>query len=170
MLIEKTLEALKQIQGQIYIGEGSVLEFSCRFNPPATMIDIKKFESDFECVVPKDYMRFLLTSNGMQFYEAGDYMFYSTQKIAENLKMMSIAYSSYIKGIYPIAYICEDYIVIKSDEISSGKYIYAGSCYMRDEYYSLDCNFETFFERYVISNACSYWRWQMPGELHSFIE
>ena len=78
--------------------------------------------------------------------------------------------TSHPNGIYPIGYILEDYIVIKSNEIPSGNYIYAGAACCRDEYFSLNCNFETFFDRYIMANAGNYWRWQAAGEKFDFIE
>ena len=170
MLIKQTIEALKQIQEKVYIGEGCFDEFVFEFNPPATLDEIRMFEFENSLIVPEDYLNFLLASNGMQFYEAGDFTFRGIREISEMLKFMKESGVGYKDGIYPIAYILEDYIVIKSDEIPSGKYMYAGSCCCVDEYFSLGCNFETFFDQYIIANACNYWRWQPHSEKFNFSE
>ena len=169
MFVHEIINATKHINGQVYIGEGSFAQYHCSYNPPTAQEKIIGFESIYSVTVPEDYVNFLLVSNGMQFYEAGDFSFYSLQQIEVILKTMKEASVPYKDGIFPIAYVLGDYIVIKSDAIASGKYIYAGSCYCRDEYFSLECNFETFFDRCIITNLCNYWRWLAPVELFDFI-
>ena len=168
MIINQTLEALKQIKGQSYIGEGYFQEFNCKFNPPSTIKEIKTFEKKNKCTIPEDYLEFLLKNNGLNFNE-GD-RFHSLEEIVEVLKSRAEAFVPYKKGIYPIAYILEDYIVIKSDEIHTGKYMYAGSCCSTDEYYSLNCNFETFLDHYIIANANNYWQWSYSSEYFNFVD
>ena len=169
MIIEKTLEALKKLQGQCYTGEGDFEEFVCKYNPPLTLEEIRSFESKNKCIIPEDYKAFLLESNGMKFNISGELSLFSIQEIVESLKIMHDMCDGYKKGIYPIGFCLDDNIVIKSDEIPTGKYIYACDCYCGDEYFSLDCNFETFLDRYLITNACKYWRWIYPREYFNFL-
>lgn len=163
MDVKKIVEATKNISN-VYIGSGLFAEWSCKYNPPVTEDEINKFEHEV-AIIPNDFKEFLMTTNGMRFFSSGDYSFYSLQEITE----MQIS-MDYISGIYPIGYILEDYIVIKSDEISSGNYIYVGDACCHDEYFSLNCNFESFFDRYIMANAGNYWRWQTPGKKFDFIE
>ena len=168
-LIKLVLKALKQIQGQVYVGKGCFKEFYCKFNPPAAMGEIRQFELKYDCVIPKDYLAFLLHTNGMQFYKEDDFTFYSIQELIETLEMMRKTNGGYKQGIYPIGYVLGYYIVLKSDEIASGNYVYVGDARYRDEYFSLHCNFETFFERYIKVKAVNYWRWQRPIKKFDFL-
>lgn len=165
MNIQKILDSLKLNRRQVYIGEGMFDFFDFDLNTPISNMEISDFENNYKCIIPNDYKEFLLITNGMNFNVAGELTLYSIGEIIQLKK--DIAFK---KGIYPIGYILEEYIVINSNDITSGNYIYAGDCFSKDEYYSLDTNFKTFLDRYSVSNACNYWKWINPIEKFEFIE
>ena len=162
MDVQKIVEATKNIYN-VYIGSGTFDNWECTYKSPVTEDEIKKFEKEV-AVIPADYKEFLTTTNGIIFFNSGDFTFFSLQEVTETQKIMDFK-----NGIYPIGYVLDDYIVIKSDEISTGCYIYAGDACCRDEYFSLNCDFATFLDRYVMANASNYWRWFMPGKRFDFM-
>ena len=165
MIIKKTMAAIRKTKHQLYTGEGEFSHLSCSYKIPVDVSEISKFEIKYKCVVPKDYKEFLLISNGMRFEIAGELNLFCLEEVIEILKTIN-----YKEGIYPIGFVLDDYVVIKSDEIHSGKYVYVGDCYCRDEYFSLEADFETFLDRYFIANACNYWRWGQSSEKFCFVD
>ena len=152
MMINKILEVLKQLQGHVhYIGEDIFGEWSFEYDKPATEDEIELFEKTI-AILPDDYKEFLKTTNGMSFCTGSLYSLEWIVKVRETM--------DFKKGIYPIGYVLEDYIVIKSDEIPSGNYMYVGYAYASDEYFSLHCSFETFFDRFTIISGDNFWTWQ----------
>ena len=161
MNIKELIEIATRIN-TVYIGDGQFDELACEHRMPASAEEIAKLER-IAGTLPADYRDFLMQTNGMTFFQAGDFSLYSIDEIIETLKT-----ADFKEGIYPIGYILEDYIVIKGDVIDSGAYIYAGDAYCRDEYYSLDCDFKTFLDRLIISGGNNFWRWVNPGLKYDF--
>lgn len=154
MLIQEIISAMSKIKGNVYIGEGEFDEITFNFNSPVLSDDITEFEIKYKSILPKDYIEFLKFSNGMTFYGSGDFRFFDLEEIKEDMSIFN-----YNKGVYPIGQFLDDTVLINSDEISRESYIYVGDSCSNDEFYSLNCNFEIFLDRLLITNINNYWRW-----------
>lgn len=146
---------------KVYLSDGLITDFQCKFYDPATIEEINKLEKDLEIAIPPDYKEFLLTTNGMYFMDM--IQFYNLTDIR-----LIIESGIYKQGVYPIAYINGDAIIINSDDIICGHYIYAGGHDSVDEFISLYANFETFLDRLISINGRIYWDWYHHKVFHSF--
>ncbi|OUQ86503.1 hypothetical protein B5G50_21460 [Brevibacillus brevis] len=77
-LIELLIESLKKRQEKegcfdIYWGEGELHKAICKFNPPVTIEVIEKLENKTDWVLPEDYKRFLLITNGCKLFDDPKY-------------------------------------------------------------------------------------------------
>lgn len=163
--MKKLINALKQMNNKVYIGGGEFEKLNCKFNSPASEDTLKKFETCTNCILPNDYKEFLKNSNGLLFFESADFIFYDINEIIQFKKS-----NNFKEEIYPIGYILEDNIVINSKEIVTGKYLYVGDAFSGDEYYSLECDFKTFFDRLIVSNINNFWRWNYGREYYNFMK
>lgn len=167
MAIEETLQAMIEIQKRVplaYLGEGGFDPFIIAFQTPATEAAITSFEKKTGCKIPEDYKKFLLFTNGVIFYGAGDFRLFDIDEVLEVTMMME-----YKKGIYIIGYFLEDYIVVNSDEISTGKYLYFGPAIFATDFKPFEHNFEVFLDRLLMSQIQKYWDWfPRNQELYDF--
>lgn len=147
----------------MYVGDGMFADFGFKYNKPAKEFDINKFIEE-GVIIPEDYKDFLLITNGISFYDTIDSLFAIEEVIALKEEL------NFKEGIYPIGYVLEDYIVIKSDEVSTGEYIYVGDSYCCDEYFPLHTDFINFIDRLFITGGSNYWRWQTPTKKYNFIK
>ncbi len=159
------IETIMEQNQKVYIGDGEFEDFRAEINSKNSIEEITEFETELNIKLPDDYKTFLSECDGINFYVAGELSLYGIQEIIELKECID-----YLDGIIPIGYCLEEYIVINCNEISSGKYMYAGDAYCPDEYYSLDCNFYEFFERHIMSNFNNYWTWVKPDKRYRFIE
>lgn len=156
-MIKKTLPAMIEIQRKeslAYIGEGEfeLLQIDFRTALPSTEID--DFEKNTGCIIPNDYKDFLLFTNGMQFYRAGDFELFDIATISKVREIMD-----YMKGVYAIGNFLEDYIVINSNDISTGSYLYYGPGLSSRDFRPFGHNFEVFLDRLLMSQIQKYWDW-----------
>ncbi|MDP4180535.1 MAG: SMI1/KNR4 family protein [Bacillota bacterium] len=162
--IAEQIEIIKRMVNEkfkIYLGEGLIADFQCKFNPPATIEEINQLEKDHKIAIPPDYKEFLLITNGM--YLMDIMKFHSLNDIE-----MILDTGIYMQGVYPIAYINGDYIVINSDDIVCRQYIYAGGHDTVDEFICLSASFETFLDRLTSTNCNIYWDWYHSKIFYSF--
>ncbi len=165
MAIEKTLKAMVEIdknKPSAYIGEGQFDTLYLDFKKPATEADIVNFEEITGCVLPEDYKKFLLFTNGLIFFRAGDFRLFGIDEVIEVQRGMD-----YKNGVYAIGCILEDYIVINSDEVNSGRYLYYGPAVSSSDFRAFGHNFEIFLDRLLMSQIEKYWDW-FPNEYHDF--
>lgn len=162
MNIKKILSEIKYV----YIGcdmDNMFEEVKYKFNPPASDEQFIEFEKKTSCILPEDFKEFLHICNGMQFMIGGELELYGTNE------MISYHYEEYIDGVYCIGFCLDDNIMIKSDEIDTGKYIYVGDAYCSNEYVSLGMNFSEFLNFYIRANFSNYWRWGFRDcKMHNF--
>lgn len=70
--ITQQIEIIKKMieeKTKVYLGDGYVTDFQCKFYEPATIAEINQFEKTFNVVIPPDYKEFLLITNGMYFMD-----------------------------------------------------------------------------------------------------
>lgn len=161
------IEFIKKIlsmKPSIYIGEGIISEFGAQIKEKNPINRINELENYADYILPDEYKKFLLECDGIQFTTGSELTLYGISEIIRLNK-----YIDFISGIIPIGYCMEEYIVINCNDICSGKYIYAGDAYCSDEYYSLDCTFNQFLERYIISNLNNYWTWFKSEKRYKFV-
>lgn len=93
MLVVKSLNYLKhklEEKGffEIYQGEGGTSNVTCKFNDPASLSVIEKFELQTRLTLPDDYKQFLLLHNGASFFDdvkyGGECYLYDIELVLEN--------------------------------------------------------------------------------------
>lgn len=134
--------------------DGEISVFNAILNAPVNKEYINYFEESIGYQLPKDYKEFLLVANGIQFFEAADFEIFDLEYVKELMK-----FNEYSDGVYVIGSILEDYILINSKEIESGKYLYFGSSILPQECISFNHNFEMFLKNFIGANFQNYWSW-----------
>ncbi|TVX85955.1 SMI1/KNR4 family protein [Paenibacillus agilis] len=165
MFIKKTLQELHDMYAQgtrvVLREEGNNFESICVFQDSATSHDISRLLEKYPDM-PKDYLEFLSVTNGLapftetDFFGGGD--IYRINSVIE--------FNAPIK--HPtrvsVAYISDDYIIIDLDDVRSGKseYMYVlESISDYDDARSLYCDFQTWFDRYIMAQGNKYWTWRV---------
>ena len=159
MNIANIRKSMENISNPVYLGQCEFDCFSFSLNPSTSLDRINEFKSNYNCVFPSEYESFLKITNGIIFFNSGDFRLYSLAEIKDDLELFN-----YKKNVYPIGCFLDDIVVINGNEINSGKYIYVGDNYSNDEFYSLNCDFLTFFDRLIVTNINNFWQWFEPNE------
>lgn len=149
----KYIKDLNHSNREIYI-DGWRTNFTCDFNEPATLEEIEHLENEVGYKFPEDFRKFLLETNGICFLGYCDHWILGI----EDIKMIWET-NCHDEGVYVIGCILEDYVMINSKEIESGKYMYVSPNICPDEGRALGCNFETFLKRFTNANFSKYWDW-----------
>lgn len=171
-LIEAFKKRLEQHNGEIDVqqmdGSGEIVKMSSRFHPPATKEMIDELKNHFSSELPPDYVAFLESCNGAVLYIHPQYG-------SENLlfSVGEILGRSWVND-YPdkmeVAYILDDRIVIDLEKWRNGDEHYLYLCESLsplDDVRSLYCNFETWLERFIISQGNKYWYWRVGKSPYS---
>jgi hypothetical protein len=162
--ISEQIEIIKKMNDEkykLYLGDGFFKEFECIFYEPTNIEEIRQFEKDNSIIIPPGYKEFLLIANGMYLFE--EIQFYGLGDI-----LMTLETGIYRKGVYAIAYYNGDNIVINSQEVKTGKYLYTGNHDSTDEFIALNTNFETFLDRLISINGRIYWDWFNNTKYYNF--
>jgi len=159
-VIEAFKEWSDQNDGHIEIlsptGKTSVIN---RFKPSASEDKIKELSQYFSTLLPQDYINFLQLCNGASLFEDPEYGGESTLYSVQDVIHLNNASDSRIV----IANILDDRILIDLERWRS-----------QDEQYLLLCeslnpienagrfysNFETWLERFIISQGSKFWYWK----------
>lgn len=164
-LIFKSISTLKQrlINNggfiEIQLENGQLDKFGCSFKSPA--ID-EEWNELIEKIgpLPIDYLALFKLCNGCSLFDhplyGGENHIFSLSEVLEyNRKGEAV---NWLK----IAYIYGDYIVINMDKVRNNQSHYLFVTESTDPFeYSreLYCNFETWLERFIITNGNKYWNW-----------
>lgn len=164
MSMQDIINVIRKKQDKnVYIGQGEFIDFKCKLNKPANNSDIESFEKSIKFKIPSDYKEFLLQSNGLMFFDSGDFEIFDLQTVLDITPSVD-----YINSVYIIGSFLQDYIVIDSRKISTEKYLYVGPQILSDRFISLEHNFKELLERLLITNVQKYWDWNTNVEYHNF--
>lgn len=144
---------------------GELLEVTFELNAPASNNDLKEFSLKTHLNLPEDYLSFLKLHNGGKlFFDGFDY--FELYKLDEILKYIdeyneNIYYkSAYEKKWYMIGQYngYGDYLFIDSEKVENGEndyliYVQVG------EIERLSVNFETWLDRFIVTQGTRYWLW-----------
>ncbi|CAM4526659.1 SMI1/KNR4 family protein [Paenibacillus xylanexedens] len=130
-----------------------------KFKPSATEDKIKELSDYFSTPLPSDYISFLRESNGASLFEhleyGGENFLYSVQDV--------IHYNEASDRRIVIANILDDRILIDLDRWSAQDQEYLLLCESSNPVeYSGDfhSNFETWLERFILSQGSKFWYWK----------
>ena len=160
MLIKAFKEWSDQNEGQIEIlaptGKTTVMN---RFKPGASKDKLKELYEYFSFALPPDYISFLQLCNGASLFEdpeyGGESLLYSAQDV--------IHYNEASDNKIVVANILDDRILIDLELWSSGDEQYLLLCeslYSVEHTGSFYSNFETWLERFIISQGEKFWYWK----------
>lgn len=149
----------------IYTGRSEIQKFTGIFNEGVSIKDIEYFEKKTGCIIPQDYREFLHITDGIRFLHFNESTFYTLD--AEGV-LDSIQNGYYRKGIYPIIYLNDDIIFINSEDVQTGRYLYACNTGVNNKFIFLNSDFETFFERLLMTNFQNYWNWVEHKKYYDF--
>lgn len=165
-LVEKTINSLKERLNknegliEIYRGEGRVEQVKCTFNAPTSTKEIESFEKDTGFILPDDYKRFLLISNGCSLF---DHPYYGGESYLYDLDTILEEYIEEThEGCFTIGYFYTENIVVNSDRYREGNKNYLMVKEKIDQFIEardLNMNFELWLDRYVISQGRNFWKW-----------
>lgn len=147
-------------QGQIEIITRNGLEIALnKFRPAAPDEKIKYLTDFFSSAFPSDYIAFLQICNGASLFEDLEYggvnFFYSVSEV--------IDFNEAPDRKIVVADILDDRIIIDLDRWQSGTSEYlllSESKYSKEYTGFFYSNFETFLERFVISQGEKFWYWK----------
>lgn len=130
-----------------------------KFKPSASEDKIKELSDYFSNPLPPDYISFLRLCNGASLFEdpeyGGENILYSAQDV--------IHYNDALDSIISIANILDDRILIDLERWKSNDDQYLLLCESSNSveyagrFYS---NFETWLERFIISQGSKFWYWK----------
>lgn len=153
-------------QGRIEIINRNGLEIGLnKFKPAASDEKIKDLTDFFSSQFPSDYINFLRFCNGASLFEDLEYggvnFFYSVSEV--------IHYNEATERKIVVANILDDRIIIDLDRWQSGTEEYlllSEDMYSKEHTGSFYSNFETWLERFVISQGEKFWYWKT--DRHTF--
>lgn len=166
MVVEKSLNYLKQKLEEkgffeIYQGEGRVSNVTCKFNDPASLIELEQFEIHTGLSLPDDYKQFLLLHNGASFFDdvnfGGECYLYDIGLVLENYQDMLGDFPS---GWITIGYHYGEEILMDCDMYKIGdRYclMHRDACEPCGVAYSLKLSFELWLDRLIICQGLNYW-------------
>nr|WP_186812164.1 SMI1/KNR4 family protein [Paenibacillus xylanexedens] len=166
-LVKNTIDGLKRrlelSNEYIHIQdrEGNVERYNCKFAEPANNEEIERLVASTGLKIPLDYLDFLKMCNGCSLF---NHEIYGGESSLFPLDQVEYLYTSVnrVKGYLEIAYISDDTILIDCKAYSRGEknYVLVGnSSSSFEDYKSLECNFETWLYRFIITNGSKYWVW-----------
>ncbi|WP_158702777.1 SMI1/KNR4 family protein [Paenibacillus faecalis] len=134
-------------------------EVILHLNAPARDEDLSILLEKISYKLPKDYEDFLRITNGcMLFGEENE--LYNVDTVIEQKDIIDLTYEK--SELLNVAYILQDYIIINLEEAAQGKseYVYVIDSYSPIEYLrSLKCDFQTWLDRFIVSQGNKYWDW-----------
>ena len=153
-MMENTFSAIKKLRGNpqlVYFGEGVWEEQTLEATGPlVTLPQLKDVEDKYDIVLPEDYKKFLLFSNGLRFYKDNPENEFVT--IQEAVKT-SLALESFDEEKIIIGYFFMDSIAI---DCTSGKdRVYFSEEGIED--FKPLTNFKYFLDAMVSFNGRAYW-------------
>jgi len=166
MLVVKSLNYIKQRLKdngffEIYQGEGRTSNVTCKFNDPASLIDVEQFELQTGLSLPDDYKQFLLLYNGASFFVdvkfGGECYLYDIELVLENYQDMLGDFPS---GWITIGYYYGEEILLDCNRFKNGdKYclMYRNACDPWGVAYSLKLSFELWLDRLIICQGLNFW-------------
>lgn len=144
---------------------GEILKVSCELNKPATDNEIASFIKKTNYNLPNDFKAFLKLHNGAKLFSDGiDYLeifsLEQMEKYHQEYKTNKNYQGAYNDTWFMIAYYkgYGDYIFIDSEKASKENNDYLIYNQMGD-LLSLDLNFETWIDRFIVSQGSRYWLW-----------
>lgn len=147
--ILNTLNSISQEPLKVYIGEGQIEKLTVSLSQG---IDLKRIK-ETGLHLPQQYIQLLTYSNGIVFFDSGDYAIYSFEEAVENQKALE-----YPEDILPIGYFLGDTLVMNCKEFQNNNYLYAGSSILKDEFISLGMNMNQFIEKMLLCNCACFWQ------------
>lgn len=150
--ILNTLRKVNKYNSKIYY-HGSLIDYYFQINEGAHISKLTQLKKDFKNL-PDDYIKFLSLSNGISLQEYGT--IYTLNEIYETKKL----YDFYSKDILIIGdcFNSEVQIAIYLNKKIKNQ-IYVIDAINDDYFYSLNCNFTNFLNRFIISYGSDFWNW-----------
>lgn len=146
--IIKVLEAINQKPLKVYIGDGKIEDLSIILCNGLKSGKIESFKYPF----PKQYLELLTFSNGIMFFQSGDYAIYSLEEALDYQKALE-----FDEWIVPIGYFLGETILLNCKESNKECYLYAGSSMLKDEFISLNLDIKGFLEKMLQMNCNCFW-------------
>jgi len=161
--LNKRLDKEKTITLQRENGE--ILNVTCDWNKPVIDQELKEFSLKTNHILPKDFSTFLKLCNGGKLFSDGmDYFeLFNVKEILNYLNEYdtNLNYkSAYNKNWYMIGYYkgYGDYLFIDSEKVANCEDDYLIYVQVGD-IQRLTMNFETWLDRFIVSQGARYWLW-----------
>lgn len=145
------IDTIKNISNQplrVYIGEGMIKELGVSLHNGISLDLINTTCSK----LPNDWKKLLQFSNGMEFFNAGDYSIFPLEDIISTQKSFPFE-----EHVFPVSYVLDDFILLEVNNSDKGYSMYAGPSIVRNEYVYLDDDIQSFFEKFLLHNCEKYW-------------
>lgn len=166
-LVSVTLHSLKERMTknkgliEVYNGDGDYGEVECTFYDPVTIEQINELEAKTGWILPEDYKRFLLITNGCKLFDHPDYG--GENDLYRLEELIEFNYEDPFEGCFSIAYIYSENIVINSERYRNGDPNYLFVKDKIDQFHEaepLNMNFEMWLDRFVICQGNKFWNWK----------
>lgn len=146
--IISVLESINKASLKVYLGNGEISELSVTLNQGLDIDAIEQIMPN----LPTQYKELLTFSNGLCFFNSGDYTLYPLEDAIEYQKA-----NDFNKNILPIGYFLDETILLNCAESETEHYLYAGSSIMKDEFISLDMDLRSFLDKLLANNCNCFW-------------
>lgn len=134
--------------------------YTCRFNPPASLEKINLLRSVMGYTFPEEYETLMFNTDGCELFAhptyGGENMIYCIDDVIRYNRQ-----SGYPQRVR-VGYIYADNLVIDLEIYRSGDQNYMFVCDSTShlsESRPLYCSFEIWFDRFIMSNGVKYWDW-----------
>ena len=144
----KTFDSIIKKPLRVYIGDGDIEELSITINPKISM---EKFDK-YNLPLPLQYKELLAYSDGLTFFNSGDYTLYSLDDAVEYRDALEFK-----QNVLPIGYFLGETILLNCEEIEKETYLYAGSSICKDEFVALNLDIKGFLEKLLLNNCNCFW-------------
>ncbi|MEF2246343.1 SMI1/KNR4 family protein [Paenibacillus sp. IITD108] len=164
MIVEKTIKSLCELYKhgtrKIQCEEGFVYDSELIFYEPSSSEISRLLES--YSPLPEDYLKFLSITNGFRPFSnvgcSGEIDIFSIDEIFRTNEPYDNPFKLIVACVY------DDNIIIDIEAVAKGKndymYLTEGPCDF-DDARSLYCDFQTWLDRFVMSQGNKYWTWRV---------
>jgi hypothetical protein len=150
------LDAMKEINkysSKIYY-HGEIVEYSFIINSGCSLSNLNDLENLLSYKLPDDYRELMSSSNGLSLTSYAKILnteeIYRTRSIygfyPENMLIVADCYNSEVQILIDMAAKCENCMYV-IDAIAD------------DFFYSLNCNFTMFLNRFILAYGSDFWNW-----------